>query len=80
MVRKAMRMPAVLAATGWSKPTLFAKIKAGKFPAGTKIDPDGRAVVWWEDQIEAFQKAAMTAAAVPTSALRKQLGIEGTAA
>jgi predicted DNA-binding transcriptional regulator AlpA len=58
-----MRMPAVLAATGWSKPTLFAKIKAGKFPAGTKIDPNGRAVVWWEDAIEAFQKGEWRAAA-----------------
>lgn len=56
MVRKAMKMPAVLAATGWSKPTLYAKIKAGKFPPGIKIDPDGRAVHWWEDSIESFQK------------------------
>jgi predicted DNA-binding transcriptional regulator AlpA len=62
MVRKVMRLPAVLAATGWAKPTLYVKIAAGKFPKGTKLDPDARAVVWFEDQIEAFQKAAVAAA------------------
>ncbi len=44
MVRKVMRLPAVLAATGWAKPTLYTKIADGKFPKGTKLDPDGRAV------------------------------------
>jgi predicted DNA-binding transcriptional regulator AlpA len=62
MVRKVMRLPAVLAATGWAKPTLYAKIADGKFPKGTKLDPDARAVVWWEDEVEAFQKAAVAAA------------------
>jgi len=47
MVRKVMRLPAVIAATGWAKPTLYAKITAGKFPRGTKLDPDARAVVWF---------------------------------
>jgi prophage regulatory protein len=61
MVRKVMRLPAVLAATGWAKPTLYAKIAAKKFPPGTKLDPDARAVVWFEDEIEAFQKAAIEA-------------------
>jgi predicted DNA-binding transcriptional regulator AlpA len=63
MVRKVMRLPAVLAATGWAKATLYAKIENGKFPKGTKLDPDARAVVWFEDEIEAFQKAAVSAAA-----------------
>jgi predicted DNA-binding transcriptional regulator AlpA len=62
MVRKVMRLPAVLAATGYAKPTLYAKIKELKFPKGTKLDPNGRAVVWFEDEIEAFQKAAVAAA------------------
>jgi len=62
MVRKVMRLPAVLDATGWAKPTLYAKIADGKFPKGTKLDPDARAVVWWEDEVEAFQKAAVTPA------------------
>ena len=38
MVRKVMRLPAVLAATGWAKPTLYNKIADGKFPKGTKLD------------------------------------------
>jgi prophage regulatory protein len=59
MVRKVMRLPRVLEATGWAKPTLYAKIAAGKFPKGTKLDPEARAVVWFEDQIEAFQKTAV---------------------
>jgi prophage regulatory protein len=62
MVRKVMRLPRVLEATGWAKPTLYAKIADGKFPKGTKLDPEARAVVWFEDEIEAFQKAAIVAA------------------
>jgi prophage regulatory protein len=59
MVRKIMRKPAVLAATGFSNSSLYEKIAAGKFPKPTKLDPDGRSVVWFEDQIEDFQKAAV---------------------
>jgi predicted DNA-binding transcriptional regulator AlpA len=62
MVRKVMRLPAVLAATGWSRSSLYLKISERKFPAGVKLDPDGQAVVWWEDEVEAFQKAAVDAA------------------
>lgn len=64
MVRKVMRLPAVLDATGWAKPTLYNKIAEGKFPKGTKLDPDARAVVWFEDEVEAFQKAAVAVAGV----------------
>lgn len=56
MVRKAMRLPAVLDATGWKRPTIYKKIAAGKFPPGKKLDPDGRAVVWYEDEVEAVQQ------------------------
>ncbi len=59
MTRNALRKPAVLAATGWSNSTLYDKIKAGKFPKGTKIEPEGRVVIWFEDQVAAFQKAAV---------------------
>jgi len=61
MVRKVMRRAAVLEATGWSVPTLYRKINEGKFPKGTKLDPDGGTVVWFEDEIEAFQKRAISA-------------------
>jgi len=58
MVRKLLRKPVVLQATGWSNSTLYDKIAKGKFPKPVKIDPDGRVVGWWEDEIEAIQKAA----------------------
>ena len=59
MVRKVMRKPAVMAATGWSNSTLYTKISEGKFPAPTRLDPNSRAVVWFEDEVEAFQKTAV---------------------
>ena len=62
MVRKVMRKAGVLAATGWPNSTLYLKIKQGKFPKGTKLDPSGKAVVWFEDEVEAIQKAAVSAA------------------
>jgi len=49
-VRISARKKRCLAATGWSNSTFYKKISEGKFPKGTKLDPDGRA--------EAFQKAA----------------------
>jgi predicted DNA-binding transcriptional regulator AlpA len=61
-VRKVMRKSAVLEATGWPHSTLYLKISQGRFPKGTKLDPNGRAVVWFADEIEAFQKAAVSAA------------------
>jgi predicted DNA-binding transcriptional regulator AlpA len=63
MVRKVLRRAAVIEATGWSVQTLYRKIREGKFPAGTKLDPDGQAVIWFEDEVEAFQKAAVQTAA-----------------
>ena len=54
MVRKVLRKPAVLAATGYSNSTLYEKIKRGKFPKPHKLDPDGRIVGWFEDEIEAI--------------------------
>jgi predicted DNA-binding transcriptional regulator AlpA len=60
MVRTVLRRQAVLKATGWATSTLYRKIKEGTFPAGTKLDPEGQTVVWFEDEVEAFQKAAPT--------------------
>ena len=62
LVRKVMRRPAVLAATGWSEKTLERKIRDKVFPPGVKIDPAARARVWFEDEVEAFQQAAVAAA------------------
>lgn len=62
MVRKVLRRAAVLEATGWSVTTLYRKMSEGKFPKGTRLDPGASAVVWFEDEVEAFQKAAVEAA------------------
>jgi prophage regulatory protein len=59
LTRKVMRKPDVLAATGWSNSTLYTKIAEGKFPKGTRLDPEGRVVVWFDDEVEDFQKRAI---------------------
>ncbi|RXG85353.1 helix-turn-helix transcriptional regulator [Bradyrhizobium zhanjiangense] len=55
-VRKVIRISKVLDATGWSRSTLYAKIADGKFPRGTKLDPTGQSRVWFEDEVEQFQR------------------------
>jgi prophage regulatory protein len=64
-MRNVLRKPAVLAATGWSNSTLYDKMKVGKFPKPTRLDPDGRAVVWFADEVEAFQKQAVDRRTAP---------------
>jgi prophage regulatory protein len=56
MVRKVMRLPAVMGATGDAKATLYARIARGDFPAGIRLNPKGRTVVWFEDEVELYQK------------------------
>jgi predicted DNA-binding transcriptional regulator AlpA len=58
-LRKALRMSAVLAATGFGHSKLYDMISKGQFPKPTKIDPDGRVSVWWEDEVIAFQQRAI---------------------
>lgn len=67
-VREVMRTGAVLRATGWSRSTLYLKIKAKKFPAWTKLDPDGQASVWFADEVEAFQRGEWKAPEVANNA------------
>jgi predicted DNA-binding transcriptional regulator AlpA len=43
---------------------LYEKIARGIFPKPTKLDPDGRTVVWFADEIEEFQKRAVARSAV----------------
>jgi predicted DNA-binding transcriptional regulator AlpA len=59
MARIALRKPAVLRALGCSKSTLHEKINKGLVPKGTKLDPEGRTVIWWDDEIEEIQKRAV---------------------
>jgi prophage regulatory protein len=67
-VRMVMRKRAVFEATGWSNSTLYAKIKAGKFPKPTKLDPEGQASVWFADEVEAFQRGEWKAPEVARDA------------
>ena len=62
-IRIALRKPAVLDALGISDTTFYDGIAKGFYPKGTPINPEGRAVVWWEDEIEAIQKQAVVRAA-----------------
>lgn len=54
-MRKACRLPAVMEATGLAKATLYKYIAEGRFPAGTRRE-NVRVRVWFEDEIEAWQK------------------------
>jgi predicted DNA-binding transcriptional regulator AlpA len=47
-----VRKPEVLAMFGFSNSTLYLRIKEGRFPAPTKLDPAGRIVVWPLAQLE----------------------------
>jgi predicted DNA-binding transcriptional regulator AlpA len=68
VARIALRRKEVLRATGWSNSTLYTKISEGKFPGPTKLDPEGHIVVWWNDEIEAIQKAAVERQTVSSAA------------
>jgi predicted DNA-binding transcriptional regulator AlpA len=56
MVRKVLRRPQVEQATGYPTSTLYWKIRTKKFPPGHKLDPTGQTRVWFEDEVEAWQK------------------------
>jgi predicted DNA-binding transcriptional regulator AlpA len=60
--RIVLRKPGVLAATGWSNSTLYEKIAKGLFPKPTRLDPSGRCVVWFTDEVAEFQRLAVEAA------------------
>jgi predicted DNA-binding transcriptional regulator AlpA len=56
-LRRALRLPAVLQATGMAKPTIYKKIaeQPPTFPPGFRA-PGSRTRVWWEDEIALWQK------------------------
>ena len=57
MAHEFWRLPRVLAETGLSKPTLFRRIKAGKFPKGFKIST--RAAAWSAAEVENWKLAQL---------------------
>ena len=54
-LRRVVRQPEVLRATGWGKSTLADKIAKGEFHKPFKLDDGGRALGWWEDDIVEHQ-------------------------
>jgi prophage regulatory protein len=58
-LRKFMRLPATMAATGESRSTIYSKIKAGEFPKPVKLGR--KAVGWVEDEIAAYNEAKIAA-------------------
>ena len=46
-LRRVLRLPAVLDATGYSRSQLQEKIKKGEFPAPIKLSDSGRAKGWF---------------------------------
>ncbi len=58
-----LRLPQVIARTTRSKPSIYADIKAGRFPAPVKIGI--RAVAWRSTDLEAWSKGLVSAAVQP---------------
>jgi prophage regulatory protein len=61
MAQQLYRLRDVLSVTGWSKSTLYEKIREKKFPGPIKPDPDGRAVAWLSSEVDAHQQSRIAA-------------------
>ena len=59
VLRRALRLEAVLEATGESRSGWYDGIKKGIYPAPTKVNPDGRNAIWWDDEIAEVQARAI---------------------
>jgi prophage regulatory protein len=49
--RRALRVPLVLAKTGWSRSTLYAQVASGLFPKPIRLS--ARCVGWLEHEVDA---------------------------
>jgi prophage regulatory protein len=52
--RRIIRKPEVRRRTGLSDTTIWRKEKAGEFPQRIQLSPDGMAVGYYEDEVDAF--------------------------
>ncbi len=59
MAEALLRLPAVIARTGCSRPTIYKAIARGDFPTPIKLG--ARAVAWQESQIEQWVQARISA-------------------
>jgi prophage regulatory protein len=64
IIRTFLRLPAVIEATGWSRTTIWRKVKAGVLPAPIPIGPntiawDAAEIAHWQQRcIDASRKQA----------------------
>ena len=65
MATTILRLPLVMARTGLSRSTIYAKVAAGDFPE--PINLGGRAVGWLADEVEAWLVARVEATRGPRS-------------
>lgn len=56
-LRRVLRRPAVLAATGYGRTQLQVLVDKKLFPAPFKLSDTGRSVGWWEDDVIAYQES-----------------------
>lgn len=56
-IQKLLRLPAVEAATGYKRSTLYRLIHKGEFPSPIYLSETGRASAWIEDEIAAWAEA-----------------------
>ena len=52
--RRIIRKPEVRRRTGYSDTTIWRKEKAGQFPKRIALSPDGMAVGYYEDEVDAW--------------------------
>jgi predicted DNA-binding transcriptional regulator AlpA len=67
MARVTIRLPRLKQLTGWSTPTVYRKIKEGILSPPHPLDPsgNGRAVGWFEDEVELLQEQQLAARVTP---------------
>lgn len=63
------KLPAVMTATGLSRSTLYARVKAGDFPAPVKLGE--RAVAWPVESVRAWIASRIEQAKAATPAAQK---------
>lgn len=56
-----LRLPAVEAATGYRRSTIYRLIQQGKFPAPISLSDSGRASAWVEDEVNQWCKDRIAA-------------------
>lgn len=57
--KKFLRLPAVIEATGWSRATIWRKVKAGVLPAPIPIGP--KSIAWDAEEIAEWQQRCIDA-------------------